>query len=252
VNFTAGMEEGLDKVAEGKESWKDLLQGFADEFNPTLAQAATTMKTVKGGIPTSLKCPECGRPLVVKFGKAGSFLACTGYPECRFTSDVERKADGELEIAEKKEPQLQVVGVCPECGSPLVVKKAHTGSRFIACSSYPKCHYTAPYSTGVVCPKCGQGHIVEKSSRKGRVFYSCDRYPQCDFALWNEPVAETCPKCGSPYLVLKKTRDGVKKICPVHGCGYACDAESGSQEQPAKPAAGGSGTSDPEGSGPAA
>ena len=220
VGFTASMEEGLDKVAEGKEQWVELLHHFADDFNPTLAAAARNMQSVKGGIPTELTCPDCGKPLVIKFGKAGQFLACSGYPECRFTSNFQRNADGELEIVAPQKPQLEKVGECPRCGKDLVIKRSRTGSRFIACTGYPDCDYAAPFSTGVLCPRCGEGRLVEKSSKRGKIFYSCDQYPKCDFALWDRPIPEACPRCGSPYLVEKKSRDGVKIICPVKGCGY--------------------------------
>ena len=125
---------------------------------------------------------------------------------------------------------MEVVGTCPECQSPLVVKRSRTGSRFIACSAYPKCRYAAPFSTGVACPQCGEGEIVEKSTKKGKIFYSCSRYPQCEFALWNEPVPEKCPECGSPYLVLRRTRQGVRKACPSKDCGYAVEADGESGE----------------------
>ena len=220
VGFTASMEEGLDKVAEGKEQWVDLLHHFADDFNPTLAAAAKNMQSVKGGIPTDLTCPDCGKPLVIKFGKAGQFLACSGYPECRFTSNFQRNADGALEIVAPQKPELEKVGECPRCGKDLVIKRSRTGSRFIACTGYPDCDYAAPFSTGVLCPRCGEGRLVEKSSKRGKIFYSCDQYPKCDFALWDRPIPEACPRCGSPYLVEKKSRDGVKIICPVKGCGY--------------------------------
>ncbi|WP_297217354.1 type I DNA topoisomerase [uncultured Desulfovibrio sp.] len=220
VGFTAHMEESLDKVAEGKEQWVDLLHAFADDFNPTLAAASRNMQSVKGGIATDLTCPQCGKPLVIKFGKAGQFLACTGYPECRYTSNFQRNATGGIEVVTPQKPQLEKVGECPRCGRDLVVKTSRTGSRFIACTGYPECDYAAPFSTGVVCPRCGEGRLVEKSSKRGKIFYSCDQYPKCDFALWDRPVPQACPRCGSPYLVEKKTRDGTRIVCSVKGCGY--------------------------------
>lgn len=223
VNFTADMENGLDKVAEGKIAWNRLLEGFAGDFNQSLVDASNNMKSIKGGIDTLLLCPECGKPLVIKFGRAGAFLACSAYPNCRFTSNFVRNEKGELAIAPREEPKLTVVGTCPECGQPLVVKKAHTGSRFIACTGYPSCHYAAPYSTGVVCPSCGKGHLVEKSTRRGKIFFSCDRYPQCDYALWEQPVPEKCPECGASFLLLKKTRDGNKIVCSNKSCKYERD-----------------------------
>lgn len=225
VGFTAQMEQGLDKVAEGGENWVDLLRAFAADFNPTLDAAAKNMQSLKGGMPTDLPCPECGKPLLIKFGKAGAFLACSGYPECRYTSNFARTEDGRVEAVAAEKPQYEKVGQCPRCGKDLVIKKSRTGSRFIACTGYPACDYAAPFSTGVACPRCGKGTLVEKSSKRGKLFYSCDQYPQCDFALWDKPVPGPCPRCDSPYLVEKKSRDGVKILCPVKGCGYLKEDE---------------------------
>jgi len=220
VGFTAQMEENLDKVAEGQEQWVELLRRFSEDFNPTLAAASKNMKSLKGGMPANLPCPECGKPLLIKFGKAGAFLACSGYPDCRYTSNFERTEDGTVEAVAQEKPQYEKVGECPQCGKDLVIKKARTGSSFIACTGYPDCKYAAPLSTGVPCPRCGKGSLVEKSTKRGKIFYSCDQYPQCDFALWDKPVPGPCPRCGSPYLVEKKSRDGMRVLCPVKGCGY--------------------------------
>ena len=220
VGFTAQMEENLDKVAEGQEQWVELLRRFSEDFNPTLAAASKNMKSLKGGMPANLPCPECGKDLLIKFGKAGAFLACSGYPECRYTSNFERTEDGTVEAVAQEKPQYEKVGDCPQCGKDLVIKKSRTGSSFIACTGYPDCKYAAPLSTGVPCPRCGKGSLVEKSTKRGKIFYSCDQYPQCDFALWDKPVPGPCPRCNSPYLIEKKSRDGAKIICPVKGCGY--------------------------------
>ncbi|MDO5536900.1 MAG: type I DNA topoisomerase [Desulfovibrionaceae bacterium] len=217
VHFTADMENKLDMVAEGTEGWVELLTDFSRDFNPSLDKAAKEMKNFKGGMETNLVCPDCGKPLLIRFGKAGAFLACQGYPDCKYSSNFVRDAEGVLSPAAS---EVTVVGTCPDCGSDLIVKRARTGSRFIACSSYPECRHTSPYTTGVVCPKCSKGHLVEKSSKKGKLFYSCDRYPDCDFATWNEPVARVCPDCGSPYLVIRRTRQGDELACPNRECGY--------------------------------
>ncbi len=217
VHFTAGMENKLDMVAEGKEGWVALLTDFAREFNPALEKAAAEMRNFKGGMKTDISCPECGRPLLIRFGKAGAFMACEGYPECRYTSNFTRDGGGRLELAPVT---MTVVGRCPECGADMILKRARTGSRFIACSTYPECRCTRPWSTGVLCPRCRTGHLVEKSSKRGRIFYSCDRYPECDFALWNEPVARQCPDCGSDYLVVHRTKQGAELVCPNRECGY--------------------------------
>lgn len=223
TTFTAQMEEGLDKVAEGNENWQDLLDSFASDFNPTLAAASQNMKSMKSGLPSELSCPECGRQLMIKFGKSGPFLACSGYPECRYTSNYARDSNGRIEAVRPEKIEYEKKGKCPQCGKDLVVKKSRTGSRFIACSGYPDCRYAESYPTGVNCPECGKGKLVEKSSRKGKIFYSCDQYPACTFAMWNKPVPIACPACGNPYLMEKKTRDGLKLLCPVKECGYEAE-----------------------------
>lgn len=221
VGFTAKMEEGLDKVAEGGQNWTQLLGEFANDFNPTLEAASKNMRSVKSGLPANLDCPQCKKPLVIKFGKAGAFLACSGYPDCRFTSNFGRDENGNVALRGKESPEYEKVGVCPECGKDLVIKKSHSGSRFIACSGYPDCRHAEPFSTGVDCPACGQGRLVEKSTKKGKIFYSCEKYPKCDFAIWDKPLAESCPRCGSPYLVEKKSGGSTKVMCPNKNCGFS-------------------------------
>ena len=232
IGFTAEMEAKLDQVAEGGVNWVDLLTAFSRDFNPALAAAAKSMTAVKGGLPTDMPCPECGKPTVIKFGKAGPFLACTAYPDCRFTSDFNRDEKGALQLAEKAKPVLESVGVCPKCQGVLVIKKARTGSRFIACTNYPKCDYTAPFSTGVPCPTEGcDGELVEKSSKKGKIFYSCNRYPACDFALWDWPVRGSCPVCASPVLVEKNTSAKGKYVgCPKKGCRFVLKDKENEKE----------------------
>ena len=220
VGFTAQMEDSLDKVADGGENWVALLNSFTGEFNPTLEKASAAMDNVKGGIPTGLACPSCGKDTVVKFGKAGPFLACTGYPDCTFTSNFTRDEKGVIQLAEREKETLPSVGKCPDCGSDLVVKKSRTGSRFIACTGYPDCKHAEPYSTGVPCPKCGKGMLVEKSSKRGKVFYACDQYPQCDFAIWDYPVPGECPKCKFPLLGRKNFKGRQFIGCTQKGCNY--------------------------------
>ncbi|WP_027186352.1 type I DNA topoisomerase [Desulfovibrio inopinatus] len=222
VGFTAGMEEALDKVADGSIDWQKLLADFTGEFNPTLEKAATEMAAVKAGMETGLTCDQCGKPMVIKFGRNGEFLACSGYPDCKNTMDFTRDETGNITPIKREPEELKPVGVCPECGKDLVLKKARTGSRFIACTGYPDCKYTKSFSTGVPCPREGcDGQLVEKSSRRGKVFYACDNYPNCDYATWNWPIARACPQCDFPILTKKTTKARGEHIaCPEKGCGY--------------------------------
>jgi len=221
VGFTAGMEEALDAVAEGRGDWVSLLKDFTSDFNPTLAKAAKDMAKVKAGKETDVVCELCGKPMVIRFGKAGEFLGCSGYPDCKNTKEFDRAPDGAVVPRERKPEEVVSVGECPQCGKPLAIKKSRTGSRFIACTGWPECKYAKPFSTGVPCPREGcEGMLVEKSSKRGKVFYACDHYPQCDFAVWDWPVNEPCPQCDSKILVRKKTRDGEVIACPNRGCRY--------------------------------
>lgn len=169
---------------------------------------------------TGVKCDKCGRPMAIKQSRRGEFLGCTGYPDCKNIVNFERDEQGNIKPLESEKPK--VVGACPDCGGELLLKKARTGSRFIACSNYPDCTYAAPFSTGVPCPNEGcEGELVEKSSRRGKLFYSCSSYPKCDYAVWNWPIAEPCPKCEHPILTRKTTKDKGEHIaCPKKGCGY--------------------------------
>ena len=222
VKFTAQMEDSLDTVAEGKKDWVELLRHFTGEFYPTLEKAKKEMATVKAGKETDIKCEKCESTMLIRFGRNGAFLACSKYPDCKSTSNFTRNEDGRIKLVEAEPVIREKVGVCPECKGDLVMKKARTGSRFIACDNYPKCKYTKPLSTNISCPveNC-EGEIVEKGSRRGKVFYGCDQYPKCDYAVWNYPVDEQCPQCKSKILVRKSTKTrGEHVACPEKLCKY--------------------------------
>ena len=160
-------------------------------------------------------CENCGRPMVVKRGRFGMFLACTGYPECKTTRKIIATKQG---VAAAKPDQI-LDEKCPNCGRNLVIKQGRFGE-FTACTGYPECKYVKLKSTGVACPKDG-GDVVERKSRRGKVFYGCANYPKCDFTLWNKPLPEPCPKCERPFLTEKITkRHGRQLICSNEECGY--------------------------------
>jgi DNA topoisomerase-1 len=221
VGFTANMEDSLDRIADGELEWVGVLRDFSSDFYPTLEKAQQDMAQVKTGLDSGLTCDQCGRRMVIKFGKNGEFLACEGYPDCQNSSNFTRDEQGGIQAVEE-ETQTVEMGTCPRCEKTLVLKTSRTGSRFIACTGYPDCRYTAPYRLGVPCPEEGcEGELVEKSSRKGKVFYACNQYPDCTYALWNPPVNERCPKCGNPVLVAKSTKSrGDHVACPLRGCSY--------------------------------
>lgn len=221
VSFTAQMEDSLDKVAEGEQNWVDLLKDFVKDFDPTLEKASEEMEAVKQGLTTDIVCTECGKPMIIKFGKAGTFLACSGYPDCKSTTNFHRDEDGNIQKDDRPQEEPEKAGVCPDCGKDLIIKKARTGSRFIACTGYPACKHAEPFSTGVKCPRCETGMLVEKSSKRGKIFYSCNQYPKCDYAIWDWPVEEPCPLCESKILTLKTTKARGKHIaCPEKSCRY--------------------------------
>ncbi|MBI3078318.1 MAG: type I DNA topoisomerase, partial [Deltaproteobacteria bacterium] len=218
VEFTAKMEDDLDKVEEGEVHWVEALREFYGPFSKSLKLAQKKMRNVKAEeIPTEVPCERCGRMMVIKWGKNGQFLACPGYPACKNTKEFTRDASGKVVVQAEEETGDK----CELCGSAMVVKRGRYG-KFVACSSYPACKNTRPYSLGVECPAegCG-GQIVEKMSRKGRVFYGCSNYPSCTFALWDRPVAEPCPACGAGFLVERVTKTGEHtRRCAARECGY--------------------------------
>ena len=224
VEFTAQMEGELDQVEEGKKGWTEALDDFYKPFVIDLEKAKTTMRNVRSEAEkTDVVCDKCGKPMVVKFGRFGKFLACTGYPECKST----KKLDKDGSVVEKPEapPDEPTDGVCEKCGSPMVIKTGRFG-RYIACSRYPECKTTKQIGIGIMCPKpgCG-GELGRKRTKAGKTFYGCGNYPKCDFAVWDEPVKEPCPECAHPFLVKKVLKTGVQLKCPNKECGYKKELE---------------------------
>jgi DNA topoisomerase-1 len=211
IEFTAQMEENLDEIEEGKKDWVDTLKEFYLPFQKDLEMAKVSMRDVKREkIPTDTICERCGSKMVKRWGKRGYFLACSSYPKCRYTREVEGNEENQVETDAR----------CERCGSPMVIKNGKFG-RFLACSNYPTCKFTRSLDTGVRCPQEGcDGVLVERKTRKGRTFYSCTNYPTCTYALWDKPIPEKCPQCGFPFLVEKQGKGGVVKRCPQKECGY--------------------------------
>ncbi|MCF6178094.1 MAG: type I DNA topoisomerase, partial [Geopsychrobacter sp.] len=226
VDFTASMEGNLDKVEEGNIKWLALLKEFYTPFKETLEKAKKEMRSVKrSAIPTDIKCDECGGVMNIKWGRNGEFLACEKYPECKSTTDFTKEKDGTI-VPQKKEAPEESGEKCEKCGMPMVYKHGRFG-RFLACSGYPKCKNIKSETTGVKCPEDGcSGEVVKKVSKRGKVFYSCDNYPKCTFALWDKPVAEACPDCSLPFLLEKNTKKrGPHLRCSEKSCGYSRDIE---------------------------
>jgi len=273
VNYTARLEGQLDDVEDGTIAWTDAMAEFYERFSKDLEEAGRSMRDVKRTeIATDQTCDRCGKPMVIKWGKHGYFLACTGYPECTNTRETTLVADdigdGEtpVEVGEQDAEEY-----CENCGRPMVLKKGRFGTfyacsgypdckttkqiggaqrkpdvlledkcplcdhqlaiksgrfgEFTACSNYPKCKYVVQKTTGVPCPKCGTGELAERRSKRGKTFYGCNRYPECDFVAWSKPIAEHCPNCESTYLLEKFLKSGHFAECPNKECKYRRELE---------------------------
>jgi len=196
VGFTAEMEEELDRIEEGKDNWVEVLKDFYTPFKSILEEAEKKRKEIKSTTQEKTEeiCDKCGSPMLIRWGKHGRFLACSAYPKCKNTKPLNNE---QVQLTEEK---------CELCGSSMILKNGKFG-RFLACSKYPDCKNTKPYSIGISCPKegCG-GVIVEKKSKKGKIFFGCSNYPKCKFAAWDKPVKEICPQCGAKILVLKESK----------------------------------------------
>jgi DNA topoisomerase-1 len=254
----------LDDIEEGKIEWRVAMADFYGRFQKDLEHAARTMTDIKRmEKPTDLICEKCGKPMVIKWGKHGSFIACTGYPECtntrELTVDLPDVVDG-ADLGEQDEQEY-----CENCGRPMVLKKGRFGTffacsgypeckttkqiggeqrkdipleekcpncdnnlvqkfgrygEFVACSNYPKCKFVKQKTIGVPCPNCTQGEVVERRSKRGRTFFGCNRYPECDFVAWGKPIPEKCPECGSSYLIEKYLKAGAFAQCPNNECKF--------------------------------
>ena len=212
--FTAGMEEKLDKIADNKAVWNKVLQDFYDPFMETVNEVMANAGRLK--IESDVTCPNCGRKMLVRTSRFGNqFLGCSGYPECKTILPIDVNGDTvkplEPEKAEEK---------CEKCGGDMIIKTGPYG-KYLECVS---CQNRKSFvrSTGVTCPKCGKGQIVERKSKYGKMFFGCNKYPDCDFVLWNEPTGDVCPKCGS--LVVKRVmKNGEKLECSNRSCDYKAD-----------------------------
>jgi DNA topoisomerase-1 len=269
LQYTARLEEELDEIEEGKEKWTDALKEFYKKFQKDLKYAEKHMENIKRmEKPTDEKCERCGAPLVIKWGKHGSFyacstydkedpntctftkenpinlpdldsadvqettqeeycencgrvmvlkrgrfgqfMACTGYPDCKTTRRLDQG---------KKVPDIPLDEPCPKCGRNMMIRHGRFGE-FTACSGYPECKYVKQNYIGVKCPECKDGDLVEKRARKGNTFYGCGNYPKCKFTSAHKPLAEKCTSCGSEYLVEKNLKAGPVIACPNKECDY--------------------------------
>jgi len=216
VGFTTEMEEYLDEIAGGERPWQPVIAEFYSPLERALKRAEAAPKQEHA---TEESCPECGRPMVIRWGRRGRFLACSGFPQCRATRPLE---------GEEQAPQPSDE-TCPQCGAPMLIKSGRFG-QFLACSRYPECKGRRPLAakTGVKCPRCG-GEIVERRSRRGRLFFGCSSYPKCDFTVWSRPLSQPCPQCGG---LLTAQREG-RARCSA--CNWRGEAQAEAPEQEPTP-----------------
>ena len=262
ITYTARMEVELDEIEEGKMDWREAMSEFYERFQKDLEHAERHMTDIKRmEEPTGELCEKCGKPMVIKWGKFGKFIACTGYPECSNTRELppdpastegltEQDAEeycencGRVMVLKKgrfgqfyacsgypdckttkqiggtqKKSDVPLDEKCPQCGNNLVLKNGRFGE-FTACSTYPKCKYVKQKTIGVPCPNCSEGEVVERRSKKGKTFFGCNRYPECDFVAWGKPISEKCPDCGSSYLIEKWLKAGPVAQCPNGECKF--------------------------------
>ena len=234
--FTAGMESDLDHVEEGRKDWVGLLSEFYEPFMEDLKKAEEQVKKVH--IQTDYNCEKCGKNMVVRLARTGKFLACTGYPECKNTINIPddllmftkgRPEEPMLikDLVEKLKseapPDMEPIDEkCEKCGAQMVIRNGRYG-RFIACSKYPECKNTRQIvkEIGVDCPNKGcDGKILEKKSKRGRLFYGCSKYPECEFTTWAEPTGELCPDCSAPLVKHSTKKLGAHVKCSAKGCKY--------------------------------
>jgi len=266
--YTARMEDHLDRIESGREQWKQAMRDFYARFAQKLEIAEKEMRDIKSEAietedvcdkcsskmvikwgkfgrfmacsaypecrntreipkicniaeqekskPEEIQCEKCGKPMVLKRGRFGEFMACSGYPECRNTKKIVKSAE---DVIVKQDIPLEED--CPSCGKKLAIKHGRFGE-FTACSNYPTCKYIKLKTTGVHCAKDNcSGEIVERKSRRGKTFYGCSNYPDCDFVLWNKPLPDPCPLCNAPFTVTKTTkRSGTVRFCNNENCDF--------------------------------
>ncbi|MBP6869647.1 type I DNA topoisomerase [Candidatus Babeliales bacterium] len=216
TQFTALMEEDLDKVAQGDMDRDALLREFYASFSQDLEKFKGDT-TKQNTIPTDVTCPQCdAQKLVIRIGKTGEFIGCPGFPECKFTSNFTRQEDGTIVLVETKEPEL-LAETCPNCTKPLRLMKGRFGE-FTACSGYPACKYIKQNIAPFPCPQCN-GNLVERKWRGGK-FWGCGKYPTCKFAIFADIENRPCPTCKAPYLLKKNTKEGVMISCSEKTCSY--------------------------------
>ncbi len=226
-SFTATLEDKLDAVARGEQEWIPIMEAFWEPFQTLVKFKEQNVKR-QDVTHEALDevCPTCGKPLSIRLGRRGRFIGCTDYPTCAYARDLGEGADAPIG------PVVVEGRTCPNCNAELHIKKGRYG-QFIGCSGYPKCKFIEPLEkprdTQVSCPKCNKGTLLQRKSRFGKIFFSCATYPACDYAVWNEPIAEACPKCHWPLLTIKVTkRRGTEKVCPIKECAYAVPMETDS------------------------
>ncbi len=210
TKFTARMEEELDDIETGRD-WVQVMEGFYKPFSESIDRAEQNRDEIRDNLANrkvGRKCPKCDRDLVFRWGKNGKFISCSGYPECKYSENLETSVP------------VQTDRKCPKCGAPMVVRQSKYG-RFLGCSNYPKCRGVLPLFTGYRCPMEGcDGELAERRTKTNKIFFSCSRYPECKFSSWNQPTDGPCPKCGAPVLFIKKSaKSETSKTCGR--CGWS-------------------------------